>query len=194
MGDLPERREIGIVEHAAEPLGLGPDHRAVEAGIERFLQHRGGMLAALHRHGGERHQRRQRLHPSKQVLVVEAAPVGALVGGQFVAEAVEPAADHLAVDVLRGEPFAALGDVAQRRHDGARHLRAGKRKAQAALLLLGLERREQALLRLDVGEQCRRDEMGMGVDDQVMVSWALLDLSRVRAPARRAPRRARASS
>jgi hypothetical protein len=170
MGHFPERGQVGIVEHAAEALGLGADHGAVEAGIECLLQHLGGMRAALHRHGRERHQRRQRLHAREQMLVVEAAPVGALVGGQFVAETVEPAAHHLAVDILLGHPGTALLDVAQQRHDRAGHLRAGEGKAQLAFLFLGLERGEQTLLRLHVGKQSGRNEMGVGVDDQVMFS------------------------
>jgi hypothetical protein len=150
---------------------LGADHGAVKAGIERLVQHPGGMPAALHRHGRERDQRRQRLHTRQQMLVVEAAPIGALVGRKLVAEAVEPAAHHLAADILPGHPGAALLDVAQRRHDRPGHFGAGKGKAQLAVLLPGLERGEQALLRLDVGKQRRRNEMGVGIDDQVVHSW-----------------------
>jgi hypothetical protein len=134
------------------------------AGIEGFFQHLRGMRAALHRHGRERHQRRQRLHSREQMLVVEAAPIGTLVGGQFVTETVEP------VDVLLGHPGAALLGVAQQRHDRAGHLRAGKGKAQLAFLFLGRERGEQALLPFHVGKQRGRNEMGVGIDDQVAVS------------------------
>ena len=105
---LPERLQIGVVEHAGSALGLGADHRAVESGFERLFENLGGMLAALHRHGGERHQRRQRLDALDEVLVVEAAPIGALLGRQFVAEAVEPAADQLMVDAVLAHPGAAL--------------------------------------------------------------------------------------
>ena len=39
-----------------------------------------------------------------------------------------------------------------------------------ALLFLGLEGGEQALLRLHVGKQRGRNEMGVGIDDQVVLS------------------------
>ena len=58
VGGLPERIERGIVEHAALALGLGADHRALEAGGMRLAQHFGGARAVLQRHGGERHEAR----------------------------------------------------------------------------------------------------------------------------------------
>jgi hypothetical protein len=125
------------------------------------------MAAALHRHGRERHQGRQRLHAGEKMFVIEAAPIGSLFGRKLVAETVEPAADDLAVDRLLRHPGAPLLDIAQKRHHRSRHLGAGEGKAQLALFLPGHEGGEQAALRLHLGEERRRHEMGMAVDDHV---------------------------
>ena len=77
-GHLPERVELGIVEIAAHALGLGRDHRTLEAPVERLLEHPRSELAILQRHGGERASSGESGGVIRQVLVKEARPVGAL--------------------------------------------------------------------------------------------------------------------
>ncbi len=120
-GGLPERIEVRVIEHAADALGLGPDHRAVKPRFHGLREHLCGKLSGLHRHGGERHERVELRDTFHHVLVDEPAPVGALVSRQFVAEYVEPAGDELLFDPLLREAAAAPADIAHR----DRHLALG---------------------------------------------------------------------
>ena len=114
VGGFPERRQRGIVEHAAFAFGLGADHGALEAGGMRLAQHFGGARAVLQRHGGERHEARLAHRGLRQMGVDQPRPGRALLRRHFVGEHVEPAADHLTLDLLLVHPFQAGRQIAQR--------------------------------------------------------------------------------
>ena len=160
----PERFEIGIVERAALAFRLGANHGAVEAGIERLVQNLRGELAALQRNRRQRRESLELLDAFEHVLIEKARPVGALLRRQLIGEHVEPAADHLLVDFLLDEPLLAMVDVAEPSDHRPRELAAAKRQRQCALVLLGLDRRKQPLLRLEVVEQRLRNVMSMHID------------------------------
>ena len=88
---------------------------------------------SLQRHGGERHTR-QALAAAEHRLVRKARPIGAFLGRQFVAEHVEPAARHLAVDPLRREPGFALRHVGHAADTGRVGAPPAKPSRVAALL------------------------------------------------------------
>jgi hypothetical protein len=95
-------------------LGLGADHGTSEARGMRLAQHLGGARAVLHRHGGQRHEAWLALCGLCQVRVDQARPFSALLRRHLIGEHVEPAADHLALDLLLVHPLQARGHVAQR--------------------------------------------------------------------------------
>ena len=76
---------------------------------ENLTQHFGGAGAILQRNGGERHEARFAHRGLRQMGVDQARPPGALLGRQFIAEHIEPAANHLALDILVVHPFQTRG-------------------------------------------------------------------------------------
>ena len=173
VGRAPERIERGIVEHAADALRLRPDHRACKARRMRLAQHLRGARAVLQRHGGERDQARLCPRGGEQMLVREARPARAFLRRQFVAEHVEPAADHLALDLLLVHPFQPGGKIAQRFRHRARRLAAAEREPERRAVLDQAQRRKRCGLRADRLEQARRNEMGVAVDHHAACSRGL---------------------
>ena len=164
-GYLPERVKRGVVEIAADPLGLGRDHRAVEAGIERLFEDARGQFPILQRHGGEREHRVQRRRILLHVLVVEARPIGALLGRQFIAVDIGPAADELAVDPRLFEPVAALRQIPQARLDRPADAARGKFQARHRPVGMQPDRGKEARLALQRVEHRARHGVGVRVDN-----------------------------
>jgi hypothetical protein len=146
-------------------LGWVADHGAVETGVERLLEHLGGMPAGLQRHRRERHQERIGLHAREHVRVEIAAPVGALVRRDVVAEQVEPAAHHLPVNAARGEP--ALARIGVAHAAGHRTLGVVARECEtvAAVRDGHLHRRKGSFLRGDLIQEGGWDVVRMRVND-----------------------------
>jgi hypothetical protein len=114
VGGLPERREIGCIQHAADAAGERADHHAGKTSRYGRAQHFGRSGAILQGNGGQRHEARLRLGSLSQMRVDELGPGRAFRRREFVAEHVNPAADHLAVDAVLGHPGDAAGDVGER--------------------------------------------------------------------------------
>ena len=162
---FPERIERGIVEIAADALWLGRDHRAVKPGIERLFEDARGQFPILQRHGGEREHRFQRCRVLPHVLVVEARPIGALLGRQFIAVDIGPAADELAVDPRLLEPVAALRQIPETRLDRPADAALGKFQARHRPVGMQPDRGEEAPLALQRVEHRARHGVGMRVDN-----------------------------
>src|SRR5262245_46705350 len=96
------------------------------------------------------------------MLVDEGRPAQALLGRDLVAEHVEPAAYHLALDLVVVEPLEARGDVAQRLRHRPRRLAA--REAEAALLG-DADRGEARGLCADRLDQAGRHQVRVTADD-----------------------------
>ena len=162
---LPERIEVGIIERTGVAPVLGPDHRARHAVPDRLAQHPGRKGARLQRH------RRQRQHPvavaalREHALVQEPRPVRAFLGGQLVAEGVEPAAGELQVDARTGEEPLARFEVAQRRHDRPGRRSAGKREPHLVGIVQQRDRRKLARPGRQGIERALGQQVGVDIDD-----------------------------
>src|SRR5471030_2054119 len=110
-GRLPERIERRIVEHASQPLRQRADHDAAETCLDRLAEHFRRHLAVLQWNGGEGGETFFLGERLAHAVVDETAPRETRVRRQFVAEAVEPAADQLMVDAVPVHPVAALAEI-----------------------------------------------------------------------------------
>ena len=86
----------------------------LEALTVRFLQNVRCAHAVLQRHGRKRNEARLLPGCRSKMRVDQPRPARAFLGGKFVAEHVEPAADDLTVDLVVIEPLQSPGDVAER--------------------------------------------------------------------------------
>ena len=91
-------RATGSSSTPPTPFGWVPIIAPVKPAAMRLAQHFGRARAVLQRHGGERNEPRLALGGLRQMRVDQPRPGRALLGRQFVAEHVEPAADDLAFD------------------------------------------------------------------------------------------------
>jgi len=165
IGRGPERIEVGIVEHRSDAARQRADHDAGKPRIDRGLQHGGGARAVLQRHGGERNETWLGFGRGEQRVVDEPAPGFAFGGGKLVAEHVDPAADHLAIDALAVHPGEPSRKVGERLRYRARRLAVRERKGEASAVLDQAQRGKSILRLGDGGQQVRRHQMGMGIDD-----------------------------
>jgi hypothetical protein len=80
----------------------------------RLAQHFRGARAVLQGHGGERHEARLAQRGLRQMGIDQARPGSTLLRRHFIGEHIEPATDHLPLDLLLVHPFQPAGQIAQR--------------------------------------------------------------------------------
>src|ERR1019366_6685537 len=168
---LPERLQIGVVEHAGGALGLGADHRAVEALVERVLENPRGKLARLHWHGCQRDKKWNPGSRLEHMLIEKAAPFKRFIRRQVVAEHVEPTANRLFVNAAVGEPYLSPLNVAHAGRHRPFCLLSRENKTHTAVLDADFYRREETPLRCHIVEQRLRNEMSMGIDDHLLHAY-----------------------
>ena len=167
VGGLPERIEIRGIEHAADAARQGRDHRAAESpppSPPSARRRRSRRPASAMSPAARSAARPARRHSRR--LIDERAPGLAVGRRQVAAEPVGPAAVHLLVDALLVHPGETARDIAQALHDRpASAWRCRTRSPAPPDPRSAAARESRGPLLADGGQNVRRDQMAVGIDD-----------------------------